>query len=128
MNEPFEPRPEGKGALAPPSRRPPTAVGVSTPPPPPPHRRHKQRGVRGVFQPLYIFTATCIGGGTALLLLAPWLLLRLAGATAAVVGLIFCSMILWVRSGAAASWSLRREYRSIRKRQSELTQSARTSA
>jgi len=128
MSGPFEPRPEERGALAPPSRRPPTAVGVGTPPPPPPNRRHNRRSVWAAFQPLYVFTATCIGGGTALVLFAPWLLLRVAGATAAVVGLIFCSMILWVRSGAAALWSLRREHRSIRKRRSAATRSARPSA
>ena len=115
MSEPFEPRPEEKGALAPPSRRPPTAVGVSTPPPPPPHRhRQQRRSVRAVFRPLYVFTATCIGGGTALFFLAPWLLLRVTGVTLAVIGLSFCSLVLWVRFRGAGAWSSRREYQPIR--------------
>ena len=46
------PRPEPSGALVPPSRHPPTAVGVATPPPPPrpralPGARRRRTGLLG---------------------------------------------------------------------------------
>ena len=115
MNEQLEPRPEEKGALAPPNRRPPTAVGVSTPPPPPPFRRIVSRKASRFMQPLYIFTATSLAGGAALFFLAPWILLRASGATLAAIGLFFSFLIVWIHSGAAAAWSSRREYRAIEK-------------
>ena len=37
------PRPEPRGALVPPDRRPPTALGTDTPEPPRPPRQHWQR-------------------------------------------------------------------------------------
>lgn len=115
MNEEFEPRTEAKGALAPPNRRPPTAVGVSTPPPPPPFRRIAVSRPRTVLQPLYIFTASSITVGTALLILAPWLLLKVTGATIGSIGLFFLILIVWVNSGAAAAWSSRRDPRALRR-------------
>ena len=129
MHKEFEPRPEEKGALAPPNRRPPTAVGVGTPPPPrPPFRRITRSRARIILQPLYIFTASSIVAGSVLWFLTPWLLLKAAGATFAVVGLFFATWILWINSGAASAWQLRREHRAIRKRQQALRQSPRTSA
>lgn len=39
MADRFPPTPQSAGALGPPDRHPPTAVGVATPPPPPPPNR-----------------------------------------------------------------------------------------
>ena len=129
MDEQLDPRPEEKGFLAPPNRRPPTAVGVSTPPPPhPPFRRIARRRTRSFFQPLYVFTATSIVGGTALWLLGASIFLRVAGVTFAVVGLFSFMFILSVNSGAAAAWSLWREHRWIHRRQKAPGESSRTSA
>jgi hypothetical protein len=129
VNEQLEPRPEEKGFLPPPNRRPPTTVGVSTPPPPhPPFRRPPKRRTRSLFQPLYVFTATSVVGGTALWHLAASIFLRAAGATFAVVGFFWLIFILWVNTGAAAAWSLWREHRWIQRRQKALRESSRTSA
>jgi hypothetical protein len=129
MNEEFEPRTEAKGALAPPNRRPPTAVGVGTPPPPrPPFRRVAVSTSVTAFRPLYVFTASSVAAGTILWFLAPWLVLKVTGASFVLVGLFFATWILWVNSGASAAWRLRREHRAIRKRQHALGQSPRTSA
>jgi hypothetical protein len=81
-----------------------------------------------VLRPLYILTATYLGVGTVLLVLAPWLLLRVVGGTIAGVGLLFSLMFAWLDSGAAARWALWRKNRWIRKRQRELGRSPRPSA
>src|SRR4051812_49147080 len=128
MADSFEPQPEEEGRLGPPRRWPPTAVGVSTPPPPPGPRPRRRRSAAAVFRPLYILVTTCLLGGSVLLLLNTWLLVRVMGATAAGTGLLIASTYLWVRSGAASRWSLWRRNRWIRKRQRDLGQSSRPSA
>jgi hypothetical protein len=121
MDEELEPLPEEKGFLSPPNRRPPTAVGVGTPPPPhPPFRRITKRRVRGLLQPLYLFTATSLFGGAALWFFAAPIFLRIGGATLAVVGLFLLALMLWVNTGAAAAWSLRREHSLIQRRRRPL--------
>jgi hypothetical protein len=121
VDEQLEPRPDEKGFLSPPNRRPPTAVGVSTPPPPrPPFRRIAKRSARSLFQPLYIFTATSVVGGVVLWLLAASISIRAGGATLAVAGLFGFVFILWVNTGASVAWSLAREHRWIQKHQKAL--------
>ena len=125
MTDAWAPRPEEKGSLVPPNRRPPTAVGVKTPPPPPPHRRITS--TTSVFHPIYVVPVLFLGGGALALLFAPWLLVKVAGASIAAIGFVFSAMILWVQSGAAAWWSSR-EYGRMRKRQRKVGQQARPSA
>jgi hypothetical protein len=67
-------------------------------------------------------------GGTALWFLTASIFLRITGATFALFGFLWFILILWVNTGAAAAWSLRREYRLIQRRQRALGKSPRTSA
>ena len=126
MSEGFAPTPEEKGSLVPPSRRPPTTVGLRTPPPPPPSGRIRSTPAR--FHPFYIVPTVFLAGGIGALLLAPWLLVRVIGATLGAAGLFYWLLVLWVYSGLETWWSLRRESRRIRKSQRELARSARRSA
>jgi hypothetical protein len=81
-----------------------------------------------LFQPLYIFTAASVVGGTALWVLAASIVLKVVGASFAVVGFYWFVFILWVNTGAATAWSLWREHRWIQRRQKALRKSQRTSA
>ncbi len=128
MDKEFEPTPEEEGNLAPPGRRPPTAIGVKTPPPPPPRGNRRIRSSTARFHPYYIIPSLFLVGGAAAVLFAPWLLLRVFGASLAVAGLFYWLLVLWVYSGANAWWSLRQGSRRIRRRQRELARSARPSA
>ena len=128
MTESFEPRPEEKGSLVPPNRRPPTAIGVKTPPPPPPHPHRRIRSMPARFNPFYIVPTLFLAGGAAAVLFAPWILVRVIGAILGASGLLYWLLALWVYSGVEAWLSLRKESRKIRERQRELARSARPSA
>jgi hypothetical protein len=127
MADSFAPQPEEEGRLGPPRRWPPTAVGTSTPPPPRPRPRRRRRP-SAVFRPWYIVVATSLVGGSVLLLLNTWLLVRVMGATVASISVLTALMYIWVRSGAASRWLLWHRNGWIQKRQRDLGQSSRPSA
>jgi hypothetical protein len=120
------PRPQEQGALEPPNRWPPTAIGTATPPPPP--RRGAPRRARSVFRPAYVVASGLTLGGLATTLLAPWLTLRAMGWTVLAAGILFAVLLAWVHTGAAARVALWRRTRWIRRRQRALARAPRPSA
>jgi hypothetical protein len=81
------PVPQESGQLVPPSRRPPTAVGLAMLPAPlpPPGRAWRRRQFR--FNHPLVKSAEWIAIGTTIAWLAPWTAARIAGLTFGALGL-----------------------------------------
>jgi hypothetical protein len=97
MNDWLDPDPEESGLLVPPSRRPPTALGLATPPTPLP-RRHRFGWERWSPRrhPL-VRSAEWMTIGAAIALVTPWTIIRVAGIVVGSLGF-----------GAGATWLTRR--------------------
>ena len=124
------PRPEERGELGPPARRPPTAVGVQTPEPPRRPGRHRLFRLPRLgryLRPLYFFGGGMLIGGIALRVLSALLVLeelrrasRDIGTFLIIFGALWMVWLLAIHSGAIdrvkmwrRAWWIRKRVRTI---------------
>ena len=122
--------PEERGALEPPRRRPPTAIGLAgaRPPQPPGGARSPRNLLRGLFARFYALALLPLSVGVASIWFGKSLYFRTWG-----LGLIGSAGLIviptaWIHSGAASRWALWRKRRWILRRQRELARGSRPSA
>ena len=97
MNPWDDPIPQASGQLVPPSRRPPTAVGLAMLPAPLSPRGRFARSKRSIRNHPLVKTAEWMSLGSAVAWLAPWSPIRIAGLVLAMLGI-----------GGGATWLVRR--------------------
>ena len=86
MNPWEDPIPQASGQLVPPSRRPPTAVGLGMLPAPLSPQRRFGRGKRSIRNHPLVKTAEWMSVGSAVAWLAPWTPIQVAGMIFAALG------------------------------------------
>ena len=97
MNPWEDPIPQVSGQLVPPSRRPPTAVGLAMLPAPLSPRWSFARNKRSIRNHPLVKTAELMSLGSVVAWFAPWLPIRIAGLVFAMLGF-----------GAGTTWLVRR--------------------
>src|SRR6478672_9142645 len=131
MSDEFEPPvPEERGAMEPPRRRPPWAVGLGGGRPPQrPHVPRLRRGLLvGLYARLYALALLPLTLGVGYVWLGRSLSTRALGVGLIVVAPMILIPVAWIHSGAASRWSLWRKRRWLLRRQRELTRESRPSA
>ena len=121
MNPLEGPIPQVSGQLVPPSRRPPTALGLAMLPAPVPPRRQFARYKRSIRNHPLVKTAEWMSLGSAVAWFAPWAPIRIAGVIFATLGFgagttwLVRRFVIRLVSRAWSRWHIRRKSRGHRR-------------